>query len=161
MIYFNGDINEETKELLEKLFKEAFKQNNQDSEKVEMDFSIIESEEMRELNLKTRGVDYATDVLSFPALEGCLTKKINKKNYPFDVNPENNLVYFGEIMINTDRAKEQAIEYGHSYNRELCYLFVHGVMHLLGYDHEVEEDKIKMREQEEKVLTKFQITREN
>lgn len=160
MIYFNADITNETKELLSNLLKESFIQNNQDCNLIELEFSLIESEEMLELNTRTRGIEYATDVLSFPALEDCLTKKINKKNYPHDVNMENGLIYFGEIVINQDRAKEQAEEYGHSYNRELCYLFVHGVMHLLGYDHENEDDKKVMREQEEKVLTKYNITRE-
>ncbi|MBQ7307201.1 MAG: rRNA maturation RNase YbeY [Clostridia bacterium] len=160
MIYFSGEIGNETKELLEKLLNEAFIQNNQDASLIELEFSLIESQEMLELNTRTRGIEYATDVLSFPALEGCLKNKINKKNYPFDINMENGLIYFGEIVINQDRAKEQAQEYGHSYNRELCYLFVHGVMHLLGYDHENEEDKKLMREQEEKVLTKYNITRE-
>lgn len=160
MIYFSGDIEESLKDMLEKLFKESFRINNQNSNLVELEFSLVESEEMRELNNRTRGIDYATDVLSFPALENCLTKKINKINYPFDINPENNLIYFGEIVINIDKAKEQAEEYGHSLNREFCYLFVHGVMHLLGYDHENEEDKKIMRTQEESVLNKFQITRD-
>lgn len=160
MIYFNGNIDIETQSVLENLFKEAFVQNNQNPSLVEMDFSLVENEEMRELNLRTRGIDYATDVLSFPSLENCLEKEINSKNYPFDTDMTTGLIYFGEIVINVDRAKEQAEEYGHSYNRELCYLFVHGVMHLLGYDHEKEEDKKIMRAHEESVLEKFNITRD-
>ena len=161
MIYFDGEISDALKETLISLFNHGLRQNNQNPDNVELDFSLIHSEEMRELNLRTRGVDYATDVLSFPSLEGCLEQEINKENYPYDIDFENGLIYFGEIVINIDKAKEQAEEYGHSLNRELCYLFVHGVMHLLGYDHIEENDKKIMREQEEKTLMAFNITREN
>ena len=65
----------------------------------------------------------------------------------------------GSIAICIKRAKEQAEEYGHSYERELHYLIVHGIMHCLGYDHMEESDKAQMREQEEKILTKIGITR--
>ena len=161
MIYFYGEIEEETKTLLQTLFEECFKVNKQNPNSVEMEFSIISGEEMRELNNRTRGVDYATDVLSFPNLEGCLKNKISKRNYPDEVDPETNLIYLGEIVINLDKAKEQAEEYGHSVKREFCYLFVHGVLHLLGYDHIEERDKELMREKEELVLKKYNITRDN
>ena len=161
MVIFYGEIDENQQNLLKNLFDEAMKSNGQNPDIIQMDFSVISAEEMRELNNRIRGIDYATDVLSFPSLEGCLTKKINPKNYPFDVNPETGLVYLGEIMINLQKAIEQAKEYGHSVTREFCYLFVHGCMHLLGYDHEDENDKKIMREHEEKVLNKFDITREN
>ena len=147
--------------MMENLFKEGMLINNQNPDKIQMDFSVISAEEMRELNNRTRGVDYATDVLSFPALTDCLTKEINQTNYPFDVDHDTGLVYLGEIMINYQKAVEQAEEYGHSIERELYYLFVHGCMHLIGYDHEKEEDKKIMREQEEKILNKFEIKKEN
>ena len=74
--------------------------------------------------------------------------------------PDNQFDVLGDIAISIDRVKEQAIEYGHSFERELSYMVVHGFYHILGYDHMVEEDKIKMREKEENILNKLKITRE-
>ena len=68
--------------------------------------------------------------------------------------------YFGDIVISVDRVKTQAEEYGHSFERELSYMVVHGFYHLMGYDHIKEEDKIKMRQKEEQILHKLNITRE-
>ena len=73
---------------------------------------------------------------------------------------EEGRILLGSIAICIERAQEQATEYGHSYQRELHYLLVHGVMHCLGYDHENENDKVLMREKEESVLKKMGITRE-
>ena len=72
---------------------------------------------------------------------------------------ENGEIFIGSVVICEERAKEQAEEYAHSYRRELNYLVVHGLCHLLGYDHMVEEDKAQMRALEEKVLGKMGITR--
>ena len=74
-------------------------------------------------------------------------------------NPENNKVILGDIVINLDKAISQALEYGHSLDREICYLFVHGILHLLEFDHMNELDKNLMRKQEEKILSKFKIQR--
>ena len=75
-----------------------------------------------------------------------------------DIDEDGNLL-IGSIVICKQRAKEQAEEYGHTYERELHYLFVHGVMHCLGYDHITDEERAEMREREEKVLAKLGITR--
>ena len=69
------------------------------------------------------------------------------------------VVSLGDIVISLEKAKEQAEEYGHSVNRELCYLFAHGLFHLMGYDHMEEKDKVKMREKEENILNKLEIKR--
>ena len=90
-----------------------------------------------------------------PEIKG---KKLSKKDYPYSLDEEGNLLV-GSIAVCVKRAKEQAEEYGHSYERELHYLIVHGVMHCLGYDHEQEEDKAEMRQQEEFILNKLGITR--
>ena len=76
-----------------------------------------------------------------------------------EIDEEGNLL-IGSIVICCDRAREQAEEYGHSYQRELHYLIVHGIMHCLGYDHMTDEDKAEMREKEEYVLSKLGIVRE-
>ena len=125
-----------------------------------VEISFVEAKEIRQLNKDTRGIDKVTDVLSYPALDGIRGKALKKKDYAFDIDEEGNLL-LGCIVICCDRAKEQAEEYGHSYQRELHYLIVHGIMHCLGYDHMTDEDKAQMREKEEYILTKMGITRED
>ena len=119
---------------------------------------FVDGEEIRRLNSETRGIDKVTDVLSYPALDGIKGQALYARDYPFDVDEEGNLL-IGSIAVCCERAKEQAEEYGHSYERELHYLIVHGIMHCLGYDHIEEEDKAEMREREEYILTKLGITR--
>ena len=125
-----------------------------------LEIIFIDEEGIRELNARTRGVDSVTDVLSFPALDGILDKPLKKSDFPADVDEEGNL-FIGSIAICTKRAEEQAEEYGHSYKRELFYLAAHGVCHLLGYDHMTDSDKAAMREVEERVLSRLQITRDS
>lgn len=119
---------------------------------------FVGGEEIRRLNRELRGIDKVTDVLSFPALDGVKGEAIFADEHPYEIDEEGNLL-LGSIAICCERAKEQAEEYGHSYNRELHYLIVHGVMHCLGYDHMTDEDKAEMREKEEFVLGKLGITR--
>jgi probable rRNA maturation factor len=120
---------------------------------------FVDGEEIQRLNRELRDTDKVTDVLSFPSLDGIKGKAICGAEYPFDVDEEGNLL-IGSIAVCCDRAREQAEEYGHSYERELHYLLVHGIMHCLGYDHMTDEDKREMREKEEYVLQKLGITRE-
>ena len=118
----------------------------------------VDEEEIQTLNAQTRGIDKVTDVLSYPALDGIKGKAILGANYPFETDEEGNIL-LGSIVVCIKRAQEQAEEYGHSFERELHYLIVHGVMHCLGYDHIVDEDKAEMRVAEEKVLEKLGVTR--
>lgn len=120
---------------------------------------FLDKSEIRQLNARTRRIDAVTDVLSYPALDGILGKKICGADFPYDFD-ENGAIFLGSIAICKDVAKEQAEEYGHTYERELYYLAVHGLCHLLGYDHMKEEDKHKMREKEEKILAKMGLTRQ-
>lgn len=122
---------------------------------VEVDF--VSKDEIHDLNLRTRGVDRATDVLSYPALDAI--KPFTKANYPFDYDEETGEIELGSIVICEAVAEEQAQEYGHSVRRENCYLFTHGLMHLMGYDHIEETDRAVMREKEEAVLNRCGITR--
>ena len=123
-----------------------------------MEFLFVSDTEIRRLNAETRGVDKVTDVLSYPALDGICGKEIKGDDFPFDKDENGNL-FIGSVVVCRERAKEQAEEYGHSYRRELHYLFVHGVMHCLGYDHIEEQDKTQMRAAEERVLEKMGIVR--
>ena len=120
---------------------------------------ITDEAEIQRLNAEARGIDAVTDVLSFPSLDGIRGKALKKADFPFEVDEEGN-IFLGSIVICEKRAREQAEEYGHSYMRELHYLAVHGLWHLLGYDHMTEEDKLEMRAKEEKILSKLGITRE-
>ena len=123
-----------------------------------IEYLSVDEEEIRKLNAEMRDTDRVTDVLSFPTLDGIKGKKICAADFPYDVDEEGRLL-IGSVVICKKRAKEQAEEYGHSYERELHYLFVHGVMHCLGYDHITDEERAEMREMEERVLTTLGITR--
>ena len=120
---------------------------------------VTDEAEIRRLNAEARGIDAVTDVLSFPSLDGIRGKALKKADFPFEVDEEGKL-FLGSIVICEKRAREQAEEYGHSYMRELHYLAVHGLWHLLGYDYMTAEDKPEMRTREEKILSKLGITRE-
>ena len=124
-----------------------------------LEIVFTDEDGIRELNNRMRGIDSVTDVLSFPSLDGIFGKKLLKKDFPADIDENGNL-FLGSIAICTKRAKEQAEEYGHSYGRELFYLATHGVCHLLGYDHMTDSDKAAMREVEERVLAKINLTRD-
>lgn len=115
--------------------------------------TLTNNEQIHKINKEYRDVDRPTDVLSFPMYE---REEISKLRIEKSDDIEEIL---GDIIISIPKVKEQAEEYGHSYERELAYLTTHGMLHLLGYDHMIEEEKIIMREQEEKVLEKLNIHR--
>ena len=100
----------------------------------------LDNAAIREMNKEYRDKDAATDVLSFPMYEA-----------EEEIADEEEIL-FGDIVISLERAQEQCEEYGHSLEREVMYLLVHGLLHLAGYDHMEEEDKKQMRTQEEKLL---------
>lgn len=102
-------------------------------------------ERIRSLNRDFRHVDAVTDVLTFPAWEGEISLCADG--------------YLGDIMICYERAEEQAVAYGHSLNRELSFLAVHGVLHLLGYDHMTESDERVMRDKQTAILNSIGVTR--
>lgn len=128
----------------------------------EISMLFVDNEEIREINNETRGIDRATDVLSFPMLD-YQDKKVFKevyKNENFDITfMDGEELVLGDIVLSLERALEQSKEYNHSFERESCYLVVHSVLHLLGYDHMEEDDKKIMRKREEEILGKLDITR--
>jgi len=123
-----------------------------------VEFVFVDGEEIRRLNREMRDTDKVTDVLSFPSMDGIKGEAIYGNQHPYEIDEEGNLL-IGSVVVCCDRAKEQAEEYGHSYERELHYLLVHGIMHCLGYDHMTDEDKAEMREKEEYILAKLGIHR--
>lgn len=122
-----------------------------------VEVTITDDAGIREVNRDTRGIDAPTDVLSFPGFQ----LEAGEKPLPQWADPDSGLVWLGEMLISLERVREQALEFGHSIERELCYLAVHSVLHLLGYDH-VDEGpmKARMREREEAILEELDITRD-
>lgn len=118
----------------------------------EVSITFVSGEEIRKINAEYRDVDRETDVLSFPLGE----------DGEYEVNYDTGALMLGDMVINLQRAKAQAEEYGHALEREVGYLTVHSVLHLLGYDHVNGGDEQKlMREREEEVLGNLGLTRES
>lgn len=123
---------------------------------VEISLTFTDNENIREINLEARGKDSATDVLSFPMLE----QDEDGTLIIYDEDIADGFVLLGDIVISAERAVEQSEEYGHSLIREMCFLAVHSVLHLLGYDHELSEEHEKIQfEKQEQILSKLGITR--
>ena len=116
-------------------------------EKASCSIIIVDNSYIHKLNKEYRGIDRVTDVISF-ALEDEKSMVI-----PDEIR------LLGDIYISLDKAKEQAKEYGHSLERELCFLAVHGLYHLLGYDHETKEEAEVMFKKQEEVLMEYGIIR--
>lgn len=116
----------------------------------EISLTIVDDDEIKELNGKYRGKNYVTDVLSFPMGE----------SGDYDINPDTGCLLLGDIVISAEKAAQQAKEYGHSFEREFCFLTVHSALHLLGYDHEInaEQEKI-MFDKQKNILTKAGLPR--
>ena len=141
------DIKDELYEKIEDIVEEVLDYEGY-SDDYDISISFVDNKEIHELNKQFRGVDRATDVLSFPMLSDEFE----------DVEYEE--MSLGDIVVSLQRALEQSIEYGHSFEREVCFLVCHSMFHLLGYDHDTEENTREMREKEEAVLTKLNITRD-
>lgn len=118
----------------------------------EVDITIVDDEEIHQLNRDYRNVDRPTDVLSFALDE-------DDEDEPELL--EGQLHLLGDIIISAETATRQAEEFGHGLEREIVYLAVHGLLHLLGYDHMVEEDKVIMRAKEEEALRAINLAEEN
>lgn len=118
----------------------------------EVSVSIVDNEEIHQINRQFRDIDRATDVLSFPLLT------FEEGEIP-DLN-EKEEVLLGDIIISLERAREQAEEYGHSLKREIAFLTAHSMLHLLGYDHMEEEEEKEMFAKQREILNKAGIPRE-
>lgn len=123
----------------------------------EVDVSITDDAGIREVNLAMRGVDSPTDVLSFPMFDLVPGELPDEQ----DADPATGLIPLGDMCLSMERVAAQAKEYGHSQRRELAYLVVHSVLHLLGYDHLDEgEEKAQMRQREEQIMSLLGLSRE-
>lgn len=152
--YLDLEENNEYEKIIKKVIEQCFKEEKIEESKLYISITLTTPQNIHKINKQYRNVDNETDVLSFPIFEKKeLEEKIKTKRFEHED-------ILGDIVISIDRVKEQAKEYGHSFEREFAYMLVHGFYHLMGYDHIKEEDKAIMRPKEEKVLKRLGITRE-
>ncbi len=114
-------------------------------DRAEVSVALVDDDHIHELNRKYRDTDCATDVLSFAMLEG--------------IDGEEGPLLLGDIVVSLERAKQQAEDYGHGFEREVAFLTLHGLFHLLGHDHETSEREAEMNGRQETILAKLGLPR--
>ncbi len=151
--YVETEENSEYENIIKSVLQKCFEVEKMDKLGLYVSVTLTCPSYIRKINNEYRNIDKETDVLSFPMFE--------KNEIDEMIKAGDNTVHdvLGDIIVSVERVKEQAIEYGHSFERELAYMIVHGFYHLMGYDHMVDEDKVIMRAKEENVLEKLNITR--
>ena len=150
-IYFDEGqaVSDEIRRKMEQAAVYAVQLENLHEQRCELSVTFVDLDEIHELNKIHRGVDSPTDVLSFPQFEDVSEEA-----------PEEGEICLGDVVICRDKAAQQAEEFGHSFEREILYLFVHSVLHLLGYDHMEDDEKRVMRTREEKIMEHIDVLRE-
>ena len=121
----------------------------------EVSLLLTMDEQIQKMNTEFRGIERSTDVLSFPNLNKAAKQKLTD----FEAEKVDGQLFLGDIVICKKRAKQQAKEYGHGKNREICFLALHGFLHLLGYDHIEKADEKLMQKTAEKILAKLGANR--
>ena len=153
--FLDLEENKDYIKLIEKVIDKCFEEEKLKDLNIYMSITLTTEEQIHKLNKEYRNVDKPTDVLSFPMFEKEEIDGIIKNREKRLINEP-----LGDIIISIKQVELQAKEYGHSFERELSYMLVHGFYHLMGYDHIEEKDKIIMRPKEEKILQDLKITRE-
>ena len=146
--------------LISELFSAAESKLDLPKNKLEINYTFCTPREIKKINKENRNVNKVTDVLSFPTIEiKGKTLEVPLKNEEFkqDINPETGKIILGDICICFKRIKKQAKEYENSIERELMYMSCHGLLHLLGYDHDTQVRQKEMRKKEETILHKLKI----
>lgn len=150
------EIPKEIKKLIEKAIKLSVQREHLPYD-VETSVTLVDDESIQRLNEEHRGINSSTDVLSFPLIE---YNDGEPQIGPGDFDADTNCVFLGDIIISVEKVIQQAQEYGHSTQREFAFLAVHGILHLLGYDHEeVEDEKLMLLTQDE-ILNEMGLPRE-
>ncbi len=151
---YNATIKERA--LIKKVEKAVFAHLNQDNF-FSTEISVVSEQEIKTLNESTRGVDRVTDVLSYPYFDRL---RLPVKGDDFnECDLDKKGVMLGSIVICRQRAKEQAVEYGHGYEREFGFLVCHGFLHILGFDHVVEDDEKVMLAHQKAIMDKVGLKR--
>ena len=154
IVYKDIEENEKYEKAINRVIKQCYKEENLENSKLFITITLTNPENIQKLNKQYRDIDKPTDVLSFPMFEKEeLDQMIKQGSWEYDD-------ILGDMVISIPQVKEQAIEYGHSFERELSYMVVHSFYHLMGYDHVRKEDKAVMRPKEEYVLSQLGITRD-
>ena len=153
--FLDIEENEKYEQKIVEVLNKCFEEEKLKKLNLYISVTLTTPEEIRKLNAEYRNIDKETDVLSFPMFEKREIDEIVKKQIKSPVEET-----IGDIVISIQRVQEQAVEYGHSFERELSYMLVHGFYHLMGYDHIEEEDKKRMRPKEEKILNELKILRD-
>ena len=152
--YFDLEENKKYEQIIEKVVKKCFEIEGLEKSKLYISITLTNPENIQKINSEYRNINKPTDVLSFPMFEKEeIDNKIQNQDFQFED-------VLGDIIISIEQVEIQASEYGHSFERELAYMVVHGFYHLMGYDHMEEADKIIMRQKEENILQKLEITRD-
>ncbi len=153
LVYKDVEENKDYEKIINLVVDKCFTVEKLNNLNLYISITLTTPSEIKIINNEFRKIDKETDVLSFPMFEKDELDEMVKSG----VNeiPET----IGDVIISVDRVKEQAEEYGHSFERELAYMVVHGFYHLMGYDHMVDEDKVVMRAKEENVLGLLNIIR--
>ena len=152
--YLDLEENKDYEKIISKVVKQCFKTEHLEKSKLFISITLTTPENIRKINNQYRNIDKETDVLSFPKSEKQeLEEKLKKQDFKYEDA-------LGDIVISIDQVKKQAIEYEHSFERELSYMVVHGFYHLMGYDHMQDDEKAIMRQKEENVLNILEITRD-
>ncbi len=152
-IEYDGiEENTEYEETIKKVLKTCYEEENLKKANLGISIILTTPQRIKEINTQYRNIEKETDVLSFPMFEKEEVDEMIKNGNDI---PDT----LGDIIVSIEKVKEQAIEYGHSFERELAYMIVHGFYHLMGYDHIEEADKIIMRPKEENILNKLDIKR--
>ena len=149
----NMQVTEDMESLLSSVVKKALEYEGIE-ENCEVNILLTDNESIKEINNEQRNIDSATDVLSFPYLMIEDRELLVSEEDYYD-----GYLQIGDIVISLERAKEQSVEFGHSFEREIGFLTCHSVLHLLGYDHEEDEEREIMRQKEEAVLELLGLTR--
>ena len=127
----------------------------------EVSLTLVDNNRIHDINKEFRDIDRPTDVLSFPMVEYDDAGEFAFLEDEDDCfNPETGELMLGDIIISLDKVEEQAIAYGHSFTREYAFLIAHSMLHLMGYDHMVDEERIVMEQKQEKALQQLQIGRD-
>lgn len=154
IVYLDEQENKEYEEIINKVLEECYKEEKLTESKLYISITLTTPHNIRNYNREYRNIDKETDVLSFPMFEKEeIDSKIANKDFK-------NIDILGDMIISIPRVREQAIEYGHSFERELAYMVVHSFYHLIGYDHIIDADKLAMRKKEENILNKLNIKRD-
>lgn len=150
--YINTEENDVHKKIARKVIDKCFREEKLNNVNIYVNIIFTDLLKIKEINKEFRNIDKETDVLSFPMFEKNELENLSI----FKKGPEEVL---GDIIIAIPQVEKQAIEYDHSFERELSYMIVHGFYHLMGYDHIKENDKLIMRQKEENILKKLKISR--